>query len=66
LDGAIAGCVEDGVVDQDAVYAVVGVGIANGFFELFTFDLAEGECKAAWVCVSYEPLISPHMVSLGR
>lgn len=50
LDGAVAGCVEDGVVDQDAVYAVVGVCFADGFFELFTLDLAQGECKAAWVC----------------
>jgi hypothetical protein len=47
LDGAVARGVEDGVVNQDAVYGIVGVGVANGFFELFTLDLTKSECKAA-------------------
>lgn len=50
LDGAVAGGVEDGVVDQDAVDAVVGVCVADGFFELFTLDFAQSECKATCLC----------------
>ena len=50
LDGTIAGGVEDRVVDEDAVDAVVGVCVADGLFELFTLDLAEGECEAACIC----------------
>lgn len=65
LDGAVARAVEDRVVDEDAVDAVVGVGLADGFLELFALDLAQAECKATFVvvpmsaqCVLFLPFFS--------
>ena len=46
LDGAVAGRVEDGVVDNDAVNGAVFVGGADGVLEVFAFDFFQCKGKA--------------------